>query len=376
MNDKPRPGNEMPYENFMDAEDIPVHRAVLGVSDITQLRREPWQRTGGLGTFIELHGTFQSERGLFVGEIPPRAELRPQKYLYEQQLYILQGSGATSVWQGDPSKVQSFEWERGSVFAIPPNVDHVLTNAGDEAVVYFGVTTAPRIMNSLYDIAATFDSTHRFVDLDTAEGDYFLSPEERSVKGWYQQTMVDTRLIRNVYDFVADPQEQKVAGGRLTGYRMGPRFPRGHISTWPSGRYHKAHYHGPGAIILGLDGEGYVLAWDSAFGPRPYANGHGDRVEKLAWGAHSIYAPPNRYFHQHFNTSAGEARHVAVYGAALPLGVHDLNADDGWRGHKSIREGGTLIEYEDEDPRVRADFDASLRENGLESTMPPVTYVD
>jgi mannose-6-phosphate isomerase-like protein (cupin superfamily) len=366
---------DLPYETFIKSEGIPIHRAALGVSDVTALKRERWSRTGGFGTFIELEGTFQSERGLYVGEIQARSELQPQVHLYEEQVYILSGRGTTTFWQGAADQKHFFEWQRGSVFAVPPNVTYVLGNAGNEPVVYLGVTTAPRLMNSLYDVSAVFTSTHKFVDLDAPSGNYFLSPDETWTKGWYKHSMVDTRFIPNVYDFLPDPQEQKVAGGRLTGYAMGPRFPRGHISTWPQGRYHKAHYHGPGAIILGLDGEGYVLAWDAALGSRPYADGAADRVLKLPWGANSIYSPPNKFFHQHFNTSSGEARHVAVYGENLPLGMHDMNETDGWKGHKSVSEGGTLIEYEDEDPQIRADFVAALREQGLECTMPPITHI-
>jgi hypothetical protein len=172
-----------------------------------------------------------------------------------------------------------------------------------------------------------------------------------------------------------DDHEQKVSGGQLTGYRMGKRFPHGHVSSWPTGRYHKAHFHGPGAILLGLNGEGYVVAWPSRLGARPYATGHGDEVVKVEWGKNSIYSPPDAYFHQHFNSGAGLARHIAVYGEHLPLGVHDLaESDGGWAGHRSFREGGTLIEYEDEDPQIRADFEAALARSGLTSTMPPVTY--
>jgi mannose-6-phosphate isomerase-like protein (cupin superfamily) len=365
---------DLPYQTFMKGEDIPIHREVIGVSDVTALPRAPWKRTGGLGTFIELDGTFQSERGLYVGEIPARGELHPNVHLYEEQIYILTGQGTATVWQGPSGKPHVFEWERGSVFAIPPNVTYVLANVGDEPVVYMGVITAPYVMNSLFDISIVFTSTHKFVDLDVPTGNYFLSPDETWTKGWYKQSMVDTRFIRNVFDFLPDPQDQKVAGGRLTGYAMGPRFPRGHISTWPAGRYHKAHYHGPGALILGLDGDGYVLAWDYALGNHPYADGNGDKVQKLPWGANSIYSPPNKYFHQHFNTSAGEARHIAVYGENLPLGMHDMNEDDGWKGHKSVSEGGTLIEYEDEDPQIRADFTGALREHGLGCAMPEVAY--
>jgi mannose-6-phosphate isomerase-like protein (cupin superfamily) len=276
----------LPYTNFVEAERIPIHDAVLGIADVTALARAPWERTGGLGAFIELVGTFQSERGLYVGEIPPRAKLNPQVHLYEEQLFILSGRGVTTFWQGENENLGHFEWQRGSIFAIPPSVTHVLANMGNEPVVYLGVTTAPRIMNAIYDVSAAFSDAYRFVDLASlGGGNYFQTPDESWVKGWYKQTMLETRFISNVYDFLPDPQEQKVAGGRLTGYLMGPRFPRGHISTWPTGRYHKAHYHGPGAIVLGLDGDGYVLAWDAELGIQPYRNGNGDQVEQLPWGS-------------------------------------------------------------------------------------------
>ena len=51
--------------------------------------------------------------------------------------------------------------------------------------------------------------------------------------------------------------------------------------------------------------------------------------------------------------------------------VTDLyEEEEGWKGFKSIREGGTLIEYADEDPQIRADFDRLLGSRGIESKMP------
>jgi hypothetical protein len=41
-------GRTFAYEEFMAAEGIPVHRAVVGVEAVTALPRAPWARTGGL----------------------------------------------------------------------------------------------------------------------------------------------------------------------------------------------------------------------------------------------------------------------------------------------------------------------------------------
>src|ERR1700756_5406458 len=98
-----------PYYAWMRNEGIPVHFEIAGVSDITELPRGPWARTGkGLGAFIELDGTYQAERGMFVCEIPPGESLDVQHHLYEQFTLILQGNGATEIWQTNGPK-RTFE---------------------------------------------------------------------------------------------------------------------------------------------------------------------------------------------------------------------------------------------------------------------------
>jgi hypothetical protein len=52
-----------------------------------------------------------------------------------------------------------------------------------------------------------------------------------------------------------------------------------------------------------------------------------------------------------------------------------MTTDEGeFTGYISVREGGTLIEYEDEDREVRRRFEADLGKKGIRCTMPPVAY--
>ncbi|HLY64025.1 MAG TPA: cupin domain-containing protein [Chloroflexota bacterium] len=371
MEARVRHGNTFFYDDYLEQEDLPIHRAVVGVDDVTKLPRAHWKRTGGNGTFIQLDGTFQSQRGIYVADIPAGGQLTPERHIYEEEIFVLEGQGVAEVWQGNGGKKLTFEWGEGSVFALPKNTWHCLYNGANRPAVFMGVTTAPEVINSVKDIDFPFNCDYDFDNL-YADGDrYFSDPGSRSVEGTYRGVIWTTNLIPDSRRALLDDLEQKVSGGQLTGYRMGVDFPHGHISEWPSGRYHKAHYHGPGAILLGLDGEGYVLAWPSALGPHPYQDGHGDQVLKVNWSRNSIYSPPNAYFHQHFNTGPGPAKHVAVYGAKSPMGVYALEGDDGgFVGYVSYKQGGTLIEYEDEDPQVRRDYKQELRKKGIECAMP------
>jgi hypothetical protein len=145
----------------------------------------------------------------------------------------------------------------------------------------------------------------------------------------------------------------------------------GHISAWPAGVYHKAHYHAAGAIILVLRSTGYLLMWPKDIGPQPYRTGHTKEVIHFEWKPGSVYSPPDGWFHQHFNTGADSARHVALRLGSRknPTAFHDATSGDRGGPTKSMREGGTVIDYGDEDPEIRRFFEEQLKKNGVPSRM-------
>jgi quercetin dioxygenase-like cupin family protein len=211
-----------------------------------------------------LLGPQQAERGIYVGEIPGGKTLEAERHLYQEAIIILKGLGSTEVWQeGMPKRI--FEWGEGSVFAPPLNCWHRMINGSREPALFLAVTTAPKAMNLFCGDDVVFHCEHRFLNHFSDETDYFVPTQKREKMGRYS-TLWYTNFIADAKDVLLDNQEQKVSGGQIMGYRMANGFPNGHISAWPAGRYHKAHYHGPGAILVGLEGEGYVLVWPHTLG--------------------------------------------------------------------------------------------------------------
>lgn len=90
-----------------------------------------------------------------------------------------------------------------------------------------------------------------------------------------------------------DKREEKGASVSITQFELAGNSLIGHLAQWPAGRYHKAHYHGPGAILLGLQSFGYALLWSKELGTHPFATGHADEVVEVKWKAGSIYDPPS-----------------------------------------------------------------------------------
>ena len=360
------------YELWMEREAIPIVRA-YGVEDVRELPRRPWRRSGGPASFIALQG-MEGLTGMVVGEIPPRSTLKPEKHLYEEVIAILEGSGATEVWSpGRSAKKLTFEWQKGSVFAPPLNCWHQLHNGGGEPAIYLAVTSAPLVFDLFRDERLIFESNHTFPDRFAPEADYFTRGERLMTDIEGDAGMLwTTNLIADVRAALVDPVKKKGAGVKITCFEMGGNGLVGHLADWPAGRYHTAHHHGGGAVLLIWRSRGYTLMWPQEAGPHPYADGKEARVVRVNWREGAVVSPPTGWFHQHFNTGEEAALQLAIRWGSMR---HDVGFNKATRGsgvYVDYRRGGTLIEYEDEDPRIRADFEAELRQGGLASTMPVV----
>jgi len=111
------------------------------------------------------------------------------------------------------------------------------------------------------------------------------------------------------------------------------------------------------------------MLWPYQLGTRPFESGHGDEVVVEPWKAGGLYSPPGDWFHAHFNTGSEPARQLAFYGASgfeplVPQREGEFSATQ-----ESVRVGGRLIDYADEDPEVRRLYTARLA-SGIPFDMP------
>ena len=375
------------YEEWMEAEGVPIIEAPCGIEDTRALERKPWPRMGGKGNFIYLQGLKESGfTGMYVVEIPPHGALEPERHMYEEILYGLQGNGTAEIWQDQPGSGargesqasgplraegparHTLEWGQGSVFAPPLNTWHRIYNLSAQPALILGVTTAPLVMDLYHNTEFVFGNPFSFLDRYSGRDDYFnVGKHVERAPG--EHVVWDTNFIPDIRTSFVDNRERP-KGHRVSimGFEMSENVFTGHISEWPVGIYHKAHYHGPGAVLLGLNSNGYVLLWSKELGITPFQDGLGDQVVKLNWGEGSVYSPGDGWFHQHFNTGREMARHIAFRtgGAKYRLGMRSSERTP----TVSIKQGGSLIEYEDEDPFIREQFEEALARSGIESEMP------
>ena len=166
---------------------------------------------------------------------------------------------------------------------------------------------------------------------------------------------------------------------RSPGYRrVEPSLAGNRFYVWigqhETGRYSKAHKHASAAILVCLKGKGYTYTWPEALGMRPWEAGKADQVRRQDYefgGIVSAAPMSGDWFHQHFGVSKDPLRLSAWFGpnnsTSRKPGRPGEQITD--RGAIDIKKGGGAIPYHEEDPHLRAEFEATLAKEGAQSRM-------
>src|SRR5215470_2416205 len=283
---------ETPYTRWVRDEGLDIING-MHVPNLHAVPLKPWPRRGGAGVFIN-HDASRTSNDCYVCEIPPAQSLAPQRQLYEEMIYVLDGRGSTSVWS-DAGRRVTFEWKAGAIFAIPLNAWHQHFNgSGKDAARYVAVTNAPVIINAFGDLNFVFNTRYDFPERFAGEPEYFANKGEQ--KGF----SLETNFVADVVNLPLVAASERGAGGAHIRFNMAKGHMNSHISQFPVGTYKKAHAHGPGAHVIILSGEGYTLMWPE-----------GEEPQRFEWREGAMIVPPNLWYHQHFNTSTQPARYLA-----------------------------------------------------------------
>jgi|tagenome__1003787_1003787.scaffolds.fasta_scaffold20930739_2 mannose-6-phosphate isomerase-like protein (cupin superfamily) len=365
-----------PYDQFMEEQEIPIVRAV-GVSKVQDLPLKPWKRMGGKGSFIQLWGT-EGLWGSYVVEVPGAGALNVEKHLYEEQFLVVEGRGTTEVWQ-EGGKKHVFEWQKGSLFAIPLNCYHRIVNASSSPALLLGGTTAPPAMNLYDNNDFVFNNGYVFSDRFDGNQDYFKPKDDLAPDPVRGLAMRRTNIVPDIVKCELPLDNRRSPGyRRIEPHMAGNRFYMW-IGQHETGRYSKAHRHGSAAVLICVKGKGYTYTWPSEIGTAPWSDGKADQVFRVDYepvGMVSAAPMSGDWFHQHFGISKESLRLTAWFGAN-----NSRSRKPGRPGEKQkdlgaidIRDGGSAIPYDEEDPYIRREYEATLAKEGAVTRMESWLY--
>ncbi|MEA2640838.1 MAG: hypothetical protein QOF51_2232 [Chloroflexota bacterium] len=342
------------YERWIESLGVPIHRTYY-VQDLRTVEVGPWEDRECNAAVVVLEGNkdFMETR---VTEIPPGATLQPWKCNFDDIVYVVSGSGLTTISAGDGGKKHTFEWQPRSVFLVPRNYTYQLANVqGHQPARLLHYNYLPIAMSLTPNPAFFFDnpSLEPDVDLFAGEGSFseakFVQNAGRSRGTWVASFFPDLMAwdkTRASEAFAPGSESLGYCFPNVTSLRMG-----GHVLA--TGTYKRAHYHGEGAVIVIPGGEGMSAMW-------PVPGAGDDPMVVVHWQEGSMFGPPNLWYHMHANVGATPARYITLHPA---------------RHIEPSYEGSTLP-HADEPPAIRQTFEAELAKRGLTSKMPPQVYAD
>jgi quercetin dioxygenase-like cupin family protein len=357
---QPRYGVD-PYLDWVKREGLPI--AEDYALDLFQVETEDWPRYGVKGAAAHLKG-----RGdfcnMFVLELAPGKSTIPQRHLYEDVYYVLEGHGSTQI-EFDDGQKRGFEWGPKSLFSIPLNAKHRHFNgSGTERALLATTTNLPMIMNVFHNERFVFDTPFDFIDR-AGKSEYFAG-EGDLITVRPGNHMWETNFVTDLAAIELKSWGDRGAGGTNIMFVLADGIMHAHISEMPVGTYKKGHRHGPSFHVMCVTGHGYSLLW---------FEGQKDFL-RVDWKHGTVFPPADQQFHQHFNTSNHPARYLAtaVGGLRYPLMVTQRHALLGREGQKqgvslSLKEGGGQIEYEDQDPRIHRIWLEEMKKNSVTPRM-------
>jgi oxalate decarboxylase/phosphoglucose isomerase-like protein (cupin superfamily) len=346
------------HDVWMQAQGIPIHRG-YSVEDLRTLELGWWEARQCHAAFVQLRGQ-QGVSEARVTEIPPGQSLPPVHLGIDEVVYVVEGRGLTSVW-GAEGRPKTFEWQKHSLFMLPHDCHHQLSNM-------HGAQPARLLHYNYLPIALSVQDPALFVEsppersLPDGQGAEFYSQAKvvqevsgrrtigRTLNFWYGNFFPDMRAWDKL-----DPLKTRGAGGHSVQIQFPDSQMSCHMSVFPARTYKKAHRHGPGRVIVIPAGEGYSILWQE-----------GQEKIVVPWHEASMFVPPEKWFHQHFNVGSAPARYLAL---------HPLKQFAGY-AEKIEDQARDQIEYADEDPFIRERFEAELAQRGLRTAMPPEVYAD
>ncbi|MGH9969552.1 MAG: ethanolamine ammonia lyase-activating protein [Pyrinomonadaceae bacterium] len=364
-----------PYEQWMASEGLPIHTGYF-VPDVRAAEVKTWKRLGVKGAMIDLEGA-EATDGAYILEMPAGATTNPQRYMFEESIYVLDGAGETTVWHENRPK-QTFKWKKGTLFSPPLNTWRVHKNLGGAEARLISFHDLPLVMDLYHSAEFIFNNDFVFRDRYDNQPDYFtVNQSKMRIAGSAATYGEGEKGAVGVLDtgLIPDLNELQLFAARARGLKnksaevvLSDNSMQTHVSEFEVGTYKRAHRHGPGSHVLALNGQGYSLMWTTETSKYSEAR----KQVRVDWKDGTLFVPPDRWFHQHFNTGKNSAKYMATTWIGGKYFVKAVGG--GGRTHRlntvSFHHGGNMIDYNDEDPVIRELFEGELRKHGVDVRMP------
>lgn len=344
-----------PYGDWAAAQNLPIVEG-LGLN-LFDVPTKPWDLYGVNGALVHLYGRGDFTT-MFLIDMPAGTKTIPQKHVFEETIYVLEGHGSTVIETPDGEK-HTFEWGPKSLFALPLNCSYQHFNgSGTERALFSSVNYLPLMINLFHNEEFIFNNDFSFAE--RAGGHNYFAGEGEFIPIKPGRNMWETNFVPDLAGFELKAWDARGKGSGNMKFILADGTMHAHSSEMPVGSYKKGHRHGADFYVYAVKGSGYTLFWHK----------DGEEYQRIDWEHGVVFVPTDGIFHQHFNTGDNPARYLAIALGSMRYPLVDSKRKlFGGGVDTSVEDGGNQIEYENQDPRIHEIFLNELAKQGVKSNM-------
>jgi hypothetical protein len=302
-----------------------------------------------------------------VVEVRARDALIVEQHIYEKLVFVVEGKGSTELWQREGGKHHRFEWQAGSLFAIPTNAFHRIANETGSPALLLCATSAPKVIDLVDNIAFVFRCPYVFRQEAFERAGAFTPRFAIEADPIRARAMLRTNFIPDLRALELPPDNRRAPAYRRLELDMADSRFYQFAGEYESRCYSKAHRRRSTAAQICIGGEGYSYLWPSALGPTPWRDSKSGAVLRQDYVYGGLIAPMRGgWFRQHFSTSVEPLRFLSWAGPnnhpALRSGRPGAPMKDIWA--LNLKEGGNVVPYTMQDPAPAAEYREMLARTG------------
>jgi len=156
---RPLAKRELVYDKWMRSIGVPVYEG-HHVEDLKTVELAWWEERNAHAAFLHLKG-MEGVSEARVMELAPGEHTPPIKLAVGELVYVLEGEGATCVWNEAEGERKTFEWYDKSLFHLPRHIHHQIYNtSGIDTVRLLHYNYLPVAMSAVPDPDFFFDNKY------------------------------------------------------------------------------------------------------------------------------------------------------------------------------------------------------------------------
>lgn len=330
------------YEDWAKAEGVPVLTG--SAIDLRTANVVPWARFDAKGAFCHVDGRCDF-LSVFLLEIAAGKTAAPQRHLYEEICYVIDGIGETVI--ETPAGTRTVAWAPRSIFSMPMNARYRHRNTGTTPARIAGINDMRYLFNLFRNEAFVYALTSDF-------------PERISKPGLAS----GAAGLRLDADAVKDLAVVDIPAASTSPYpaRLPLSLYDGTISTdvWQiePGTYTEAKRQFQGVHHIGISGQGYmVISEDGAQNPT-----------RIDCQPGLLFSAPAMMYYQHFNSTAEPMRFITLELGSVRTPMFRHRRVD--YGDNSVYAAGRdIIPYAKQDTAIRKAWIDTIAAKGIKPAL-------